>query len=158
MKVLLALALSVATCAAYALEPGSRLAPWTLSDQFDQPYSLQSGTRIVLVARGMGASGLLGDALEGKPKGYLEARGAVFVADIHRMPSLISKMFAVPAMRDYPYRVLLDRDGSVAARYPGEKETLLWLQLENQMLVSQQVFTDAEALHRALEAAPVVGQ
>jgi hypothetical protein len=37
--------------------------------------------------------------LQGQPKGYLEARHGVFVADIQRMPRLIAKMFAVPAMR-----------------------------------------------------------
>jgi hypothetical protein len=61
-------------------------------------------------------------ALQGQPKGYLEARHAVFVADIQRMPRLIAKMFAVPAMRDYSYRVMLDREGRVAPRIPA-----LWI-------------------------------
>jgi hypothetical protein len=70
------------------------------------------------------------------------------------MPALISKLFAVPAMRDYSYRVLLDRDGRMASRYPGQEGQVQWLQLEQGVLVSQRAFTDAAALKAALENAP----
>jgi hypothetical protein len=44
--------------------------------------------------------------------------GAVYVADISRMPAMIAKMFAVPAMRRRGYPVLLDRDGSLTRDWP----------------------------------------
>ena len=116
---------------AQALEVGERLAPWTLLDQFDQAFTLDNQTQTLLVARSMDAAKLVGAALQDQPKGYLEARHAVFVADIQRMPRLIAKMFAVPAMRDYSYRVMLDRDGRVAPRYPGAEDKVLWLQLKD---------------------------
>jgi len=77
---------------------GERLAPWTLLDQFDQAYTLDNQARILLVARSMDAAKQVDAALQGQPAGYLEARHAVFVADIQRMPRLIAKLFAVPAM------------------------------------------------------------
>jgi hypothetical protein len=77
----------------------------------------------------------------------------VFVADIQRMPALISKLFAIPAMRDYNYRVLLDREGRVASRYSGQDGQVQWLQLQQGVLVSQRAFTDAAALKAALESA-----
>ena len=55
--------------------------------------------RILLVARSMDGAKLVKTVLEGRPKGYLEARRALFVADISGMPSLIGKLFAIPAMR-----------------------------------------------------------
>ena len=39
----------------------TRLAPWTLLDQFDRPYTLEPDLRVLLVARGMDASGLRGE-------------------------------------------------------------------------------------------------
>jgi hypothetical protein len=136
---------------ANALEVGERVAPWTLLDQFDQAFTLDNRTQTLLVARSMEGAKLVNAALQGQPKGYLEARHAVFLADIQRMPRLIAKMFAVPAMRDYSYRVMLDRDGRVAPRYPGAVDKVLWLQLKNGQVVAQHEYATAVQLREALE-------
>ncbi len=154
MKYAAALLLSLMPLLANALSPGDKVASFTLLDQYDQPYSLDADTQILLVARDMDGAKLVKAALAEQPKGYLEARDAVFVADIQRMPTLISKLFAIPAMRDYSYRVLLDREGRVASRYPGLDGQVQWLQLQRGVLVSQRAFTDATALKAALENAP----
>lgn len=153
MKYVITLLFGLLPLLAHALEPGERLAPWTLLDQFDQPYSLDNGTRILLVARDMEAAKLVKAALAEQGKGYLEARHAVFVADIQRMPALISRLFAIPAMRDYPYRVMLDREGRVASRYPGEAGKVLWLQLDEGILGARREFADSGALKAELERA-----
>ena len=101
----------------------------------------------------MDAAKLVDAALQGQPKGYLEARHAVFVADIQRMPRLIAKMFAVPAMRDYSYRVMLDRDGRVATRYPGAVDKVLWLELKDGQVVGEHEYATAAQLREALEKA-----
>ncbi|CAM3872348.1 hypothetical protein CCOS865_02300 [Pseudomonas reidholzensis] len=151
MKYAAALLMALLPLIANALETGDKLAPWTLLDQHDQPASLDADARILLVARDMDGAKLLKAAIAEQPKGYLEARHALFVADIQRMPAIISKLFAVPAMRDYSYRVLLDRDGQVASRYPAAEGSVLWLQLDNGNLVAQQQYTDPAALKAALE-------
>jgi hypothetical protein len=147
------LLLSLLPLWAQALEVGERLAPWTLLDQFDQTFTLDNQTQTLLVARGMDAAKLVDAALQDQPKGYLEARRAVFVADIQRMPRLIAKMFAVPAMRDYSYRVMLDRDGRVAPRYTGSVDKVLWLQLKDGQLVGKHEYATAAQLREALEKA-----
>lgn len=147
------LLLAVVPLWAQALEVGERLAPWTLLDQYDQAFTLDNRTTTLLVARDMDGAKLIKQALKDQPKGYLEARHAVFVADIQRMPALIAKMFAVPAMRDYSYRVMLDREGRVASRYPGAEGSVLWLQLKDGRLLEQHEYTDAAQLHEALEKA-----
>ena len=136
-----------------ALEKGERLLPWTLLDQFDKAYTLDQQARILLVARNMTGAKLLNAALEGKPKGFLEARQAVFVADVSRMPAVISTLFAVPAMRDYQYRVLLDSQSRVASRYPAAEDQVLWLDLDRGVLRDSRTFSDAQALRQALEQA-----
>lgn len=151
MKIAIALLLSTLSMLVQAANVGDSLKPWTLSDQYDQPYTLNEKTQILLVARNMDGAKVVKEALKDQPKGYLEARDAVFVADVQGMPSLIGKLFAIPAMRDYSYRVLLDRDGSVAVNYPGAQDKVLWLQLDNGKLVSQQEFASADALRQALE-------
>lgn len=69
------------------------------------------------------------------------------------MPAVIAKMFAVPAMRDYDYRIMLDRDGRVAPRYAGAVDKVLWLQLDDGRLVAQREYATAAELRAALEQA-----
>jgi hypothetical protein len=136
--------------AANALEVGDKLAPWTLLDQYDQPYTFGDDAQILLVARSMGAAKIVNGALQDTPKTFLESHHAVFVADIQKMPAIIAKMFAVPAMRAYSYRVMLDRESRVVPRYPGDAEQVLVLRLHNGKVVSQTQFDSAEALRGAL--------
>ncbi|HEC55339.1 MAG TPA: FAD/FMN-containing dehydrogenase [Gammaproteobacteria bacterium] len=151
MKFFLVLFLCLLPVWAQAVEVGERLVPWTLLDQFDQAYTLDSQVQTLLVARNMDAAKVLDAALQGQPKGYLEVRHAVFVADIQRMPRLIAKLFAVPAMQSYNYRVMLDRDARIAPRYPGPVDKVLWLQLDNGKLVAQREYSSAADLRQALE-------
>nr|WP_256381445.1 FAD/FMN-containing dehydrogenase [Pseudomonas veronii] len=136
---------------AQAVEVGERVAPWTLLDQFDQAYTLDGQAQVLLVARSMDAAKLVDAALQGQPKGYLEARHGVFVADIQRMPRLVAKLFAVPAMQSYNYRVMLDRDARIAPRYPAPVDKVLWLQLNNGKLTARHEYGSAAELREALE-------
>lgn len=150
MKFFAVLLLALSAACVQAVEVGERLAPWTLLDQFDQPYSLDSQLQVLLVARSMAGAKVLAAALDQLPKGYLESRKAVFLADISRMPSVIAAAFVVPAMRAYNYRVMLDRSARITPRYPVADDAVLWLQLQDGRVQSQQVFTQADALREAL--------
>ncbi|MBX8602611.1 hypothetical protein K5D40_10245 [Pseudomonas cichorii] len=151
MKLLPILLLALLPLTAQALQVGDRLTPWTLLDQYDQPYTLNNQTQTLLVARSMDAAKLVNAALKDKPKGFLESRQTVFVADIQKMPSVIASLFAIPKMRDYSYRVILDRDARIVPQYAGDEGKVLWLQLRDGQLVSQQQFSSAEQLLAALE-------
>ncbi|OYU05827.1 MAG: FAD/FMN-containing dehydrogenase [Pseudomonas sp. PGPPP1] len=151
MKFLAVAVLSLLPLWAQAIEVGERVVPWTLLDQFDQAYTLDDQARVLLVARSMDAAKQVDAALQGQPKGYLESKHGVFVADIQRMPRLIAKLFAVPAMQSYNYRVMLDRDARIAPRYPGPVDKVLWLQLDNGKLVAQREYSSAADLRQALE-------
>lgn len=149
---LMALLAGVLLCGlAQAMEPGERLAPWTLLDQYDRPYSLDGRLRLLLVTRDMAGAKQVKAALAGRPYGYLESRQAVLVADISRMPALVSRLFAVPAMRDYPYRVLLDRESRVAPRYMADEQGVVCLWLRDGVLQARRLLVDENDLRRVLE-------
>ncbi|MCQ4270708.1 FAD/FMN-containing dehydrogenase [Pseudomonas kuykendallii] len=151
MKVWILLCAALFPALLQAAEETQPLAPWTLLDQYEQPYTLSDDLRVLLVARDMAGAKLVEMALADKPKGYLEQRRAVFLADISRMPSLVAKLFAVPAMRDYPYRVVLDREARIVPRYEPAADAVLWLQLDGRRVLSRQSFTDAGQLSAALQ-------
>ena len=84
----------------------------------------------------------------------MSGRRAVYVADISGMPGLIAKTFAIPAMRDRPYFMLLDRDGETTARLPDieGQATLVFLdRLAVRRIVN---VTEAPAVQRELESIP----
>ena len=80
------------------------------------------------IKQGIGVLSAFKEALEETPPGFLAERQAVYVSAISGMPRLITRMFAIPSMRDRSYSVWLDRDGDATARLPTErgKATLIF--------------------------------
>jgi len=100
------------------LAAGSALPAITLADQHDRKAALGPDVRIVVLTRDMAAGDAFKEGFAGMDQAALELRGAVYVADISGMPSMIASMFAVPKMRDRSYRILLDRDGVATRDFP----------------------------------------
>jgi hypothetical protein len=101
-----------------AYDVGDRIAAFTLETQHGEPASVDAATRILLFSRDMEGGELLKEALDGVTAEDLEERGAAYVSDISGMPSLVARLFALPAMRRRSYVMLLDRDGATTARLP----------------------------------------
>ena len=146
-----AILLTILSGTALAQAPGERLMPFALQDQFEQTARLTDTTKLVLVASSRAAAGIVDEAIKDQPKGYLEARHALYVADVSQMPSFITSWFLVPSMQSANYRILLDWDSSVAPDHLGQDGKVLWLQLNQREILEQQTFTSATALREALE-------
>jgi hypothetical protein len=147
------LLLSLLPFAAQAIEVGDPIPSWSLLDQFDEPYAMDpQKTQTILVASSMSAGKIMEKALQDKPKGFLEARHTVFIANIEPMPAYVTKFFAVPKMRRaYSYRVALDREAHIAPGYGGDAAAVQWLQLKDGKLLERREFNGPDALREALE-------
>ena len=121
----LLLALTTALAGPFALAtpvaPGQALAPITATDQHDRPWRIEPTTRIVLFAADKAASDLVTEALRERGAEVLRERQAVFLADIHAMPSLVTRLFALPALRELPFAIGLARDAALSAGIPRYK-------------------------------------
>jgi len=114
MKSLIGLIPRRALCAALALIPlglgaaplehGAELPVLKLSDQFDKPVVIGPATQVLVLTAEKPASDLVIKVLGSKPKGALESSGLVYVADISAMPVVITRMFALPKLRERPFR------------------------------------------------------
>ena len=114
------------------LAVGSRVAPATLLDQNEVPRAIDENVRIIFFAREMEGGAVIRSLLEEEDASYLEQNGAVYVADISGMPSLIANLVAIPKMqKERPYPTLLDRDGSTTAPFPGQEGQVTVLLLDN---------------------------
>ncbi len=130
------------------LAAGAHLPAMTLADQHDVNGSLGPSTRCVVFSRDMGAATVVNEALAGDPA-LITAAGGVVVSDISAMPRIITKLFALPALRKRPYRILLDRDGKLTASFPSAKGKVTVLHL-HALTVDRVDYVETAAALRAV--------
>lgn len=114
LKKLLLTAFLALGLSAASLEVDSNIEDITIKDQFEKEHKLDANVKTILFASDKGTSDLLKDYLLplSENKNILEENGAVYVADISGMPSLISKFIALPKMKKYPFSVMLLDDSN----------------------------------------------
>jgi hypothetical protein len=139
-----------------AFREGEQLTGFTLETQFGQPVAVDAKTRILLFSRDMEGGDLLKQALEDVPGETLEERGAVYVSDISGMPSLVAKLFAVPAMRRRPYEMLLDREGSTTSSLPDNPGQATLIHLDALRIERIEHASSVEAIRSSLGLEPEV--
>lgn len=87
---------------------GDSIIPFSLPDQFDKVHLVNSKEyKVLFVAFEKDVAVRFSKHLQDKPMDFLQKHKALFISDIHEMPSFVTKMFALPKMRDYPYPLLL---------------------------------------------------
>jgi hypothetical protein len=91
------------TLAAAPLSVGSALPELTLKDQHDKPVAIASDIRWVLIASEKQVSDMVSAVLSTEPTGVMARIRLVYVADISGMPALITRMFALPKLRELPF-------------------------------------------------------
>jgi hypothetical protein len=131
-----ALALLLASLPAAAQGPKlvpERLAAFELPDQHGSPHRVDGAVRILILSRDMDGGAVVRGALETRgeaARAFLAERGAVYVADVSRMPGIVRSLLAMPRMRGRPYPVLLDTAGEATAGLPSEpgRASLVWLE------------------------------
>jgi hypothetical protein len=138
-SVLLAVLLLAGTAYGAPLAVGDPMPVLALEDQHGRAGSIGEGVRVVVVSRDMEAGDVVKKALAGRDQAFLDANGAVYVADISGMPALVTRLFALPRMRERPYRMLLDRDGDATKDIPAVpgRPTVLTLEAGKVVRVSQ---------------------
>ena len=92
---------------ANSLTVGSDLPTLTIKDQFEKEHTVDANTKTIIFSATKAESATIKDFLTTKDKDYLTNNNIAYVADITGMPSLISKFFALPKMRDYSFSILL---------------------------------------------------
>lgn len=134
------------------LRPGMTMPEIRLTDQHDVEATIGANVRYVLVTRDMDSGNLVKEALAENGGATLESARAVYVSDISRMPGVITKLFALPAMRKRGYPVLLDHDGKATADIPNEEGKITVLELAGAAIARIHYVSTIEGL-RALLAA-----
>jgi hypothetical protein len=132
---------------------GARIPALSLPDQHGETRQIDANVRAILFARDMDGGGVLKEALAESGPSLLEGAGAVYVADVSRMPGLIRRFFALPSLRRRDYPILIDTDGSATERFPSSEGQATLMVLDSLRLVGVSHFGSAAELRAALEKA-----
>ncbi|MGB5919806.1 hypothetical protein [Arcobacter sp.] len=135
LKKLLLLPLFTIILYANSFEVNQNIGTFSLPNQFDEKQSIDSSITTILVSFEKETGKDVNQFLASKNKDFLKNHHAVFIANISGMPSIITRMFALPKMRDYKHSVLLiyeDED----KRFVSKDEKTTVYKLENGVIKS----------------------
>jgi hypothetical protein len=153
-KLALSLLLATASLAALAQNPlqeGTPVPVLALKNQHDKPADIPTNTRRILFAADNAAAELMTALLDAKAGNWLQETRQVYLADIHKMPSLISRMFALPKLREKPYNIILGREESDLAAWPRQKACVTLIPVTAGKLGKADYACSAAALQNAVD-------
>lgn len=130
--------------------PGAALPSLSLEDQHGKTVSTRADTRIVLFAADKAANDLINGVLATQPAGVLGTLNAVYFADISAMPALVTRMFALPALREMSFAVGLGRDATQLADLPRQKGAATILRVDDGKVIAIEYAHDTGQLKQAI--------
>lgn len=122
-----------------------------LRDQFGHSFDHLDAMHMALYADDMTANDLVHSALVHLNKECMKNGQLVYLADISGMPSLISKLIAIPRMRKYSYPIWLDYDGRATAGLPAKKGRVTVLKVKKGTIKSVEFVSDPRVLSNRLK-------
>lgn len=153
----IALALLPRRSQAAPLAPGAELPQLVLDDQHGKPLKLLPSTRVIVFSAERAANEMVTRLLSAQPAGAWQRLHGVVVADISAMPGLVTRMFALPKMRELPYAVGLVREPAElvqVADWPRRPGAVTVLRYVDGRLAEIVMAPDEGALRNALGLAP----
>lgn len=102
-------------------EIGSQWNLLEFTDQNDKKIDVTQETICIFFVSDMDASKIVHEVLQFETEESLQKKKLLFISDIHRMPSLITRFIALPKMRGYSYPMALVREKDVSNDIPREK-------------------------------------
>jgi len=132
------------------LAAGDTWQPVTLADAHDRPFTVGANLRAVIFTADKATSDLVAETLGPQAAEQLRERRAVVVADIHAMPALVTRLFALPALRGLPFPIGLARDAAQTADWPRAKGRITLIRLRDGHIEALQSLGSAAELRAAL--------
>lgn len=153
-KFFTALTLSVAILGAAPLSINS---PLNMLDSFkyETPMGRQmkipKKTKLVIVAFEKDTGALVNEYLNTQSPFYLPKNNSVFIADINKMPSVITNMFALPKLQKYKHLIYLHYGEKFQSAVPNEEQKITLLHIEGSKIKEISFISTKEELKMAIE-------
>ncbi|MCO4758663.1 MAG: hypothetical protein KC477_11595 [Oceanospirillaceae bacterium] len=119
-----------------------------LKDQWDIPLPLTTETQWIIYSHHKAGGEWTHNVLTKLNLVPLKQYQLVYVANISAMPGIISRMFALPKMRDYVFRIGLVEDAEHVEGWPKKENRITVMQLQSFNVKQVHYFADEIALER----------
>jgi hypothetical protein len=139
-------------------EVGSTLPALSFEDQHGESHSLDASVRLIVFTRDMDAGDIVKETLAENGGEVLAANAAVYITDVHGMPSLIRSLFALPSMRKRPYAMWLDVEGEDTTILPAREGQPSLIHLDAMRVTRIDSIASGAALREALGMPAVPGE
>lgn len=115
-------------------------------DANEQALSLNAQTKWVLLTSEKAAGKLVKESLNALNMTDLAAKNGLYVADVSAMPGFITKMVAIPKMKDYAFKVAVVMEDELVEGWPKQEDKVTAMTLNNLNVESVEYFDSQEAL------------
>jgi len=119
-----------------------------LVDQFDNKVEIRSNATLI-VSFQKSVSSEIQAYLTSKPKHYLEQNNILYVSDMSAAPTFMIKLFGIPKMQKFPYKVALIYDDEIADNIQRESDKITVITLRQHKIIKIQ-FVSPEDLGKVL--------
>ncbi|MBW6488822.1 hypothetical protein [Sulfurimonas sp.] len=149
-----ALTLSVAILGAAPIKVDSSL---NMLDSFKyetptgREMKIPKKTKLVIVSFEKDTGALVNDYLDTQNPFYLPKNNSVFIADINKMPSVITNMFALPKLQKYKHLIYLHYGDKFQNIVPSKEQKITLLRVEDSKIKEISFISTQQELKAAIE-------
>lgn len=133
------------------LKEGDPLPKVMLKDQHDKPADIPPSARQLLFAADNAGAAMVTDLLDRLDQNWLAQTQRVYLADIHKMPGMISRLIALPRLREKRYPIVLGREETDLAMFPRKKDCVTVIPVQEGRVGSIEFACSAMALREAVQ-------
>ena len=144
--VALFLLLGLAFAQTTTIKIGSEISQKSFTDQNEREVLIQKTTQWIFFAPDHAASEIMSQVLEGKEQQELTQKNMVYLADISKMPGLVSRFVALPNMRKLKYAIGLGQDAETLAMFPRQQSSVTVMRVDNWRVVEIRYIQDTHKL------------
>lgn len=152
--ILLLLTLSLSLFGANQIKSGSSLSMLNAL-KYETPNGRQMKiprkSKFIIVAFEKDTGKLVNEYLNTQDPYYLIKRHGIFIADINKMPSIITKMFALPKLRKYKHLIYLHFDEVFETIVPHKEEEITIIRVQDQKITDISFVKTTQELKNAIE-------
>ncbi|MFP4154143.1 MAG: hypothetical protein ACOC00_04260 [Halothiobacillaceae bacterium] len=142
LPVLMFLSLFALGAQAQTVKVGDPLPALEFEDQNDQARDFPGEARLIFFAADKAAGEMSSEALESMSADQVEAARLVYLMDISPMPSLVTRMFVMPGLRERPYPILLAREDGQTDFLPTEEKQVTVIRLDDSRRIESIEYVD----------------
>jgi len=153
-KILLCLSITLGTLTASTIGVGTpldKLNKFKYETPQGRDMRVSKDIRLVIIAYEKDTGELVNSFLDTKNQYYLEKNKAVFIADIHKMPSIIATLFALPKLKKFKHPIYLHYDEEFSKDLPLKSDKVTLLEIKNGKIKRVNFIATKDELQMAIE-------